>query len=70
MNDNQVFFTCWGSVRGGCGKAHRTEGAAEKCIRDDHRGCQSQGGYSDRNVREISEPSEATSYNVTRGPGR
>lgn len=42
--------TCIGSVRGCCGHAHRSIEAAEACIARDQRGCESQGGYSDRRV--------------------
>lgn len=70
MDSRKVLFTCWGSVRCGCGVAHKTEEAAEKCIAADQRGCESQGGYSDRRVREIDEAGQATKYSVTRGPGR
>lgn len=63
-------YTCWGSVRGGCGKAHRTIVAALSCQRHDHHGCaQSQGGYSDRATRQIDERGEATSHDTQRGPG-
>lgn len=43
-------FTTTGSVRGGCGHVHLTRAAAEKCLDRDHRGCVTQGGYSDRKV--------------------
>ena len=41
-------ITCTGSVRGNCGKTHRSIGAALSCIERDASGCGSQGGYSDR----------------------
>lgn len=43
-------YTTYGSVRGGCGKLYRTESGAEKALQCDRKGCQSQGGYSDRVV--------------------
>lgn len=43
-------YTTKGSVRGCCGHKHRTLEAAVRCVRGDQRGCQSQGGYSDRRV--------------------
>lgn len=45
-----VTYTCVGSVRGECGREHRALRAAVQCCRKDHRGCASQGGYSDRAV--------------------
>jgi hypothetical protein len=41
-------YSCHGDVRGDCGHKHRTIGAAYACLQDDHRGCASVGGYSDR----------------------
>lgn len=43
-------YTTYGPVRGGCGHRHRTLETAMRCLRDDGRGCQMQGGYSDRTV--------------------
>lgn len=43
-----MYYTTSGSVRGSCGHRHRTVAAATKCMRRDHEGCVSQGGYSDR----------------------
>lgn len=63
-------YTTWGSVRGCCGHAHESQDAAEKCIARDHRGCASQGGYSDREVRIIESRKELEEYDVTKGPGR
>ena len=63
-------YTCWGSVRGGCGIAHRSLQAAAACIRRDARGCKRQGGYSDREPREIDRRAEARCYDVRLGPGR
>lgn len=42
-----------GLVRGSCGHAHRSVGAAVRCARRDARACASLGGgaYSDRVVR-------------------
>lgn len=63
-------YTCWGSVRGGCGHAHRTLAGAEKCLRHDQQRCRQQGGYSDRAIRVIDTREEVEHYDVTRGPGR
>lgn len=62
-------YTTWGSVRGCCGHAHESEDAAGRCLAADRDGCASQGGYSDRTIREIGSRSELESYDVTRGPG-
>lgn len=43
-------YTTWGSVRGGCRHLHRIVAAVEACLDKDHRGCQRQGGYSDRTL--------------------
>ena len=43
-------YTTAGSVRGSCGHKHRSHAAAERCLAQDQRGCESQGGYSDRRV--------------------
>lgn len=43
-------YTTRGEVRGCCGHAHRTIEAAERCRARDQRGCERQGGYSDRRV--------------------
>lgn len=63
-------YTTWGSVRGCCGHLHATIEAAEKCIEKDNTGCQSQGGYSDRQIRVVSCREELSNYDVTRGPGK
>jgi len=42
-----------GSVRGGCGHAHQTIGAAQRCVERDQRDCAGLPGgnaYSDRSV--------------------
>ena len=46
-------YTTDGSVRGSCGHAHMTLGAAERCRARDEQACRAQGGraYSDREVR-------------------
>jgi hypothetical protein len=54
----ETLYTTLGDVRGGCGHAHRSLEAAIACRKADHKGCVSQGGYSDRQVYTISEPSE------------
>lgn len=43
-------FTTKGNVRGCCGHKHRSLETAVRCLREDMKGCQSQGGYSDRSV--------------------
>jgi hypothetical protein len=43
-------YTTRGNVRGGCGHKHRSLETAWKCLQRDRSGCQSQGGYSDRQV--------------------
>jgi hypothetical protein len=43
-------YTTLGSVRGGCGHAHRTIGGALRCLQRDINGCHGQGGYSDREL--------------------
>jgi len=48
-------YTTEGSVRGSCGHKHLSEEAALKCLMKDRKGCESQGGYSDRKVVEIIE---------------
>ena len=49
----QPRWTCNGSVRGDCGIMHRTREAASKCCERDMKGCNKQGGYSDRYVTEV-----------------
>lgn len=61
-------YTTWGSVRGCCGHEHGTFEEAATCRVADARGCKAQGGYSDRQVREVD--GDWGSYDVTRGPGR
>lgn len=46
-------YTSQGSVRGWCGHAHRRLDTALKCIERDHRGCKTQGGYSDRQAMRL-----------------
>ena len=48
-----IRYTLTGSVRGNCGHKHETIMAAAKCSVQDQRGCKSQGGYSDRDLRVI-----------------
>ena len=43
-------YTTHGSVRGGCGVLYATALRAERALERDQRGCQAQGGYSDRTV--------------------
>lgn len=47
----QITYTTVGSVRGCCGHNHRSAAAAGLCVGRDQRACESQGGYSDRQVR-------------------
>ena len=53
------WYTCRGSVRGGCGHRHRTLEGAARCCAADQRGCARQGGYSDRRVRVVVGPGES-----------
>lgn len=46
-------YTTKGKVRGECGHLHKTLKAAAECLLHDSRGCQKQGGYSDRQVFRI-----------------
>jgi hypothetical protein len=68
--DGEPKYTTWGAIRGGCGHAHRTSEAARRCLSKDRRGCQAQGGYSDREIRYITSAAESKVYDVTRGPGQ
>ncbi len=65
-----MLYTTWGPVRGDCGHAHKTWMAASACLTKDAAGCAKQGGYSDREVRQIESKDELRSYDVTRGPGQ
>lgn len=51
-------FITEGSVRGNCGHRHRTLSGAVRCLERDSSGCHSQGGYSDRNLYEVTEKGE------------
>ena len=44
----KITYSVSGSVRGDCGHKHRSIKTARRCYLRDHKGCQSQGGYSDR----------------------
>jgi hypothetical protein len=46
----ETYYMCTGSVRGECGHHHKTRESAERCRKNDQRGCEKQGGYSDREV--------------------
>ncbi len=48
-----IRYTLTGSVRGNCGHNHLTILGAARCSVADQRGCKSQGGYSDRDLRVI-----------------
>jgi hypothetical protein len=50
MTHSNVTYTTSGDVCGDCGHRHRTMSGAVRCLRDDQRGCHSQGGYSDRSI--------------------
>jgi len=63
------YYTTWGSVRGDCGHAHRSLAAALRCLANDRDGARKQGGYSDREIRGISDRREIMTYNVVYGPG-
>ena len=47
------YYVAKGSVRGRCSHRHRSWLAAQKCCDRDQRGCERQGGYSDRRVVEV-----------------
>ena len=66
-----MLYTTWGSVRGCCGHAHKSQEAAQVCADKDHRDCKFWGGgYSDREVRIIESRKDLEDYDVTKGPGR
>jgi len=46
----RYYFTD-GPVRGNCGHRHKSRTTADRCLRRDRRGCEGQGGYSDRSIR-------------------
>lgn len=52
----KVRWTCHGSVRGGCGKSHRSYKNALKCIERDR--IAATDGYSDRKVEPVLVPDE------------
>lgn len=43
-------YTTIGSIRGCCDHNHRTLTGAARCLAKDQKGCESQGGYSDRRI--------------------
>lgn len=55
-----VHYITRGSVRGQCSHKHKTIPAAEECIRQDGKGCASQGGYSDRKVLAVHRNGDVT----------
>ncbi len=67
--EEKIYYTVWGTIRGGCGHAHRTLQGAVRCLERDQNGCQSRGGYSDREIRVISDRKDAVSYDTVFGPG-
>jgi hypothetical protein len=46
----KLHFYCEGPVRGNCGHKHTTRTGALRCLKDDMRSCNKQGGYSDRSA--------------------
>lgn len=73
MDMEPIGYTTWGPVRGDCGHVHRTDEAAEACIRRDHAGCRKVGGYSDRGVKPLRNRAAVGAYrrgawDVTVGP--
>ena len=48
MKAKKTRFVAAGNVRGCCSHLHLTWEAAQKCADRDHRGCKTQGGYTDR----------------------
>ncbi len=48
-------YECEGQIRGNCGHRHRTLSGARKCFDRDAYGCKIQGGYSDRDIIEVSD---------------
>lgn len=72
MSAQAVRWTCWGQVRRGCSKVHRSLCAAGECCAKDSRACRRLGGgaYSDRNPRKLA-PGESAShgFSVLDGPG-
>lgn len=62
-------YTTWGPVRGTCGTIHQSIRTAQACIERDHRGCQQQGGYSDRRVFELHEGCVPSDIRRIRGYG-
>ena len=61
-SDTATTYTTLGSVRGGCGHAHRTLATALRCRRRDDAACGSVGGgaYSDRRVVHAADHSPLT----------
>lgn len=50
---NTETYICAGRIRGWCGHHHLSLDAAKACLAKDMRGCNKQGGYSDRYVYRI-----------------
>jgi hypothetical protein len=48
----KITYRCDGDVRGWCGHNHRTIDGAIRCLDRDQCGCESQRGYSDREIVE------------------
>ena len=49
---NNMTYTAWGPVRGGCRHAHKSHASAAKCAAQDREDCRELGGgaYSDRHA--------------------
>lgn len=54
----KTYYTTRGSVRGECGHKHRDISTAYDCFARDQRGCERQGGYSDRTVCAVKDGEE------------
>jgi oxalate decarboxylase/phosphoglucose isomerase-like protein (cupin superfamily) len=54
-----------GSVRGQCSHKHRTVSGALKCLERDQSGCHEHGGYSDREVYEVTDGEAKMLYTIT-----
>ena len=65
-----TMYTCYGSVRGGCGHKHRSRQTAERCAYRDQNDCQSVRGYSDRRVLPVDSEELPRSYRETLSGGR
>ena len=62
-----MYYTNWGSVRGGCGHLHQSERTARACLAADRRDCKQAGGYSDRLVFAIERRSDMSRHRSPHG---